>query len=213
MPSNLNALIRYKVIDSCLKNKQRKCNIEYLIDKCAEALSEYKGEETSISERTIRNDIKIMRSDVLGFNAPIVFKKDEYRYSKKNYSVFDIKFDNLDLLIEVKNLLVNDFENIKSDEKYSLLRKLAIITKEKIPKKCYHKDLDNLNIFNKKIFGLSNEKEEKETIPLLRYQDYPKTYDVITYWSWNEFKRKKKVVELKNKEYFSWEFIFNALAI
>lgn len=226
MPSNLNALLRYKTIDKCLNNLFKKSTIEELIEKCTKALSDYKGKETSVSERTIRNDIKVMRSDALGFNAPIIFKNNEYRYSIKSYSIFNVKFDNLDLLIEVKNLLVNDFENIKSDEKYSLLRKISIITNETLPKKCYHKDLDKFDYLEKRV-SFSDEQKEfnewykknvsgepikeiiKETISLTRYDEYPKIYKVISYWSW--FKTKRKVVDLKNKEYFSWEHIFNAL--
>lgn len=209
MPANLNALLRYKTIDKCLKNQFKKCTIEYLIEKCSEALSEFKGKNTSVSERTIREDLKILKSDALGFNAPIVFENNEYRYSTKKYSIFDTKFKELKLLSEIKEILVDEFENIKSDKKYALLYKIAKITKETLPKKCYHKDLDNFNFFEKKVFIPCAVHIEKETIPLPRYDEYPKTYKVVYYWSW--FKTKRKVVDLENKEYFSWEYILDTL--
>lgn len=64
-----------------------------------------------------------------------------------------------------------------------------------------HKHLDNLDFYNKRIPILGETEIKKETIPLLRYDEYPKTYKVVSYWSW--FKTKRKVVELKKKEYFT----------
>ena len=62
MPTNLNALIRYKTIDRCLQNKQRNHDIKMLIEACSKALAEFRGIYKSIGERTIRDDIRIMRS-------------------------------------------------------------------------------------------------------------------------------------------------------
>lgn len=52
MPTNLNALLRYKIIDECLTNLQLNCTIDVLIEKCSEKLSEVQG-VNSVSERTI----------------------------------------------------------------------------------------------------------------------------------------------------------------
>ena len=40
MPVNRNALIRYRTIDKCLQNGQRRWTIEALIDACNNALYE-----------------------------------------------------------------------------------------------------------------------------------------------------------------------------
>ena len=48
-----------------------------LIDACSNALDETRGRGIRISERTIRDDLRVMRSDILGFNAPIV-QKDRF---------------------------------------------------------------------------------------------------------------------------------------
>ena len=72
MPVNRNALIRYRTIDKCLQNRRRKWTIEHLINACNEALYEYEGINKSVSLRTIRLDLNAMRSDKLGYNAPII---------------------------------------------------------------------------------------------------------------------------------------------
>jgi hypothetical protein len=43
MPINKNALIRYKVLDACFRNRQRKWTLDMLIDKVSDALYEYEG--------------------------------------------------------------------------------------------------------------------------------------------------------------------------
>lgn len=43
MPVNKNALIRYKRIDQCLRNTNRKWTLEDLVEECSEALYEYEG--------------------------------------------------------------------------------------------------------------------------------------------------------------------------
>ena len=58
MPANRNALIRYKTIDNCLRNKYEKeyRTLEDLIDACSDALYEYEGITKGISRRTIQMD-------------------------------------------------------------------------------------------------------------------------------------------------------------
>lgn len=89
MPLNLNALIRYKCINNCLSSI-RKFTIKELVERCSKAISEHKGIPTTVSERSIREDIKIMRSDILGFNAPIVQKDGFYYYGDRDYDLMNI---------------------------------------------------------------------------------------------------------------------------
>lgn len=87
MPVSKNALIRYKTIDNCLRNRYRKWTLEDLIDACSDALYEYEGVE-SISKRTIQMDIQTMRSEKLGYNAPIVVRNHKYyEYEDPDYSI------------------------------------------------------------------------------------------------------------------------------
>lgn len=69
MPTNLNALIRYKQIDKELSNPYLKTTIHSLQIACSNQLAEHRGVYKLVAERTIRDDIRVMRSSALGFNA------------------------------------------------------------------------------------------------------------------------------------------------
>ncbi|MDH6252982.1 putative DNA-binding transcriptional regulator YafY [Chryseobacterium sp. H1D6B] len=98
MSSNKNALIRYKTLDKCLKNKYRKYMLEDLIDECSEALFEFEGKESFVSKRTVQLDLQNMRSEKFGYEAPIeVFEKKYYRYSDPEYSIHQISVNGNDL--------------------------------------------------------------------------------------------------------------------
>ncbi|RYZ56205.1 MAG: WYL domain-containing protein [Sphingobacteriales bacterium] len=98
MPVNRNALIRYKTIDQCLRNRRRRWTLEDLIEKVSEALYEYEGMDKGISRRTIQADIQVMRSDKLGYNAPIVIlEKKFYVYDDASYSITNIPLNETDL--------------------------------------------------------------------------------------------------------------------
>lgn len=88
MPQNRLALIRYKTIDRCLNNRYRNWTLDDLIDACSDALYEFEGKKTKISKRTIQYDIQNMRSEKLGYEAPIVVvDRKYYKYSDPNYSI------------------------------------------------------------------------------------------------------------------------------
>ena len=88
MPANKNALIRYKTIDRCLRNRFRRWTIEDLTDACSAALNEMEGISKGVSIRTVQGDLQIMRSDKLGYEAPIeVYDRIYYRYADPNYSI------------------------------------------------------------------------------------------------------------------------------
>ncbi len=98
MSSNKNALIRYKTLDRCLKNKYRKYTLEDLIDECSEALFEFEGKESYVSKRTIQLDLQNMRSEKFGYEAPIeVYERKYYRYSDPDYSIHNISVNESDL--------------------------------------------------------------------------------------------------------------------
>jgi predicted DNA-binding transcriptional regulator YafY len=98
MAVNKNALIRYKTIDKCLQNRYRQWTLEDLIDACSDALYEYEGIDKGVSRRTIQSDIQIMRSDKLGYNAPIiVVDKRYYTYEDPEYSITNIPISEQDL--------------------------------------------------------------------------------------------------------------------
>lgn len=98
MPVNRNALIRYKTIDNCLRNPYRKWTLEDLIDACSDALYEFEGIRKGISKRTIQMDIQLMRSEKLGYNAPIVvYGNKYYKYDDPDYSITNLPLTEQDL--------------------------------------------------------------------------------------------------------------------
>src|SRR4051812_8793583 len=98
MPANRNALVRYKTIDACLRNRQRKWTLYDLIEKVSESLYEYEGIDKGISRRTIQADLQLMRSDKLGYFAPIlVIDKKYYTYEDPTYSITNIPLSDSDL--------------------------------------------------------------------------------------------------------------------
>lgn len=120
MPVNRNALIRYKTIDLCLQNKYRRWTLEDLINACSEALYEYEGIDKGVSRRTIQMDIQLMRSDKLGYNAPIVvLEKKYYTYEDPNYSIVNIPVSESDL-----NKLTETIEFLKQFKGFSHFREL-----------------------------------------------------------------------------------------
>ncbi|TAF64695.1 MAG: WYL domain-containing protein [Cytophagales bacterium] len=98
MPLNKLALLRYKTIDECLNNPYRKWTLDDLIEKVSEALYEFEGIQEGVSKRTIQADLQLMRSDKLGYNAPIiVVDKKYYCYEDKNYSITKVPINSADM--------------------------------------------------------------------------------------------------------------------
>lgn len=98
MAVNKLALIRYKTIDECLRNKRRKWTLEDIIEKVADVLYDREGITTGVSKRTIQADIQLMRSDKLGYNAPIVVvDRRFYSYDDPEYSITNVPINDADV--------------------------------------------------------------------------------------------------------------------
>lgn len=100
MPANLNALIRYRTINDCLSTGRR-YTIDELVEACSEAIRESTPGEGGVSERTVRNDIRVMRSDILGVNAPIAQKDGYYYYSDGSFSLINVLMSGSDLVDKI----------------------------------------------------------------------------------------------------------------
>lgn len=88
MSTNKAALIRYKTIDHCLRQTHRKWTLSDLIERVSDALYEFEGIHSGVCKRTIQSDIQVMRSNKLGYQAPIVvLKRKYYTYEDANYSI------------------------------------------------------------------------------------------------------------------------------
>ncbi|WP_179021375.1 WYL domain-containing protein [Winogradskyella forsetii] len=98
MAVNKNALIRYKTIDKCLQNNFRQWTLNDLIEAVSDALYEYEGKDIDVSKRTVQLDLQMMRSDKLGYNAPIVvYDRKFYKYEDADYSITNSPISNQDL--------------------------------------------------------------------------------------------------------------------
>jgi hypothetical protein len=128
MPANLNALIRYKTINSCLYGGKRKWSIRELMEACSEALGESRGRYNLISERTVRDDLRVMKSDILGFNAPIEQEKGLYFYSDPQFSILTLKITDVKLADRIYTFLINLRTEIQHPELESILELLCKLT-------------------------------------------------------------------------------------
>jgi len=97
MSINKLALIRYKTLDDCLRNRRRKWTLDSLLEKVTEVLYEREGIK-SVSRRTIQADLQLMRSDKLGYNAPIIVTdKKYYSYSDPEFSISNAPINSADV--------------------------------------------------------------------------------------------------------------------
>lgn len=110
MPANKNALIRYKTIDNCLRNRYRRWTLDDLVEACSDALYDMEGIKKGVCTRTVQMDIQMMRSDKLGYNAPIeVYDRIYYRYADPDYSITEmpLSMEDCKLIKKAIDLLEN----------------------------------------------------------------------------------------------------------
>ena len=223
MPANLNALIRYKQIDLCLKNPYLKATIEVMQEKCSDQLAEHRGIYKLISERTIRDDIRVMRSDAMGFNAPIVVHHGVYSYEEKDYSIFSTSISEMDLLMKVTRLLIQERENINSTKLNVLLKELSGITGIRIEEE---KEVNGLITENLQCFNFENRdmhfrkpsKKESEITPkeeeiiITKYEKLSKPKRTGNTIDLSQFHRPSKSINERVLSLtYSWESILEVL--
>lgn len=157
MPANKNALIRYKTIDNCLRNRYRRWTLHDLVEACSDALYEMEGIDKGVSVRTVQGDLQIMRSDKLGYNAPIeVYDGKYYRYEDPDYSITNMPLSQNDfnLMQEAVDMLrqLEDFDNFNqmSDIMRRLQDNLAVSQGDRKPIVHFDsvRDLKGLKLLN-----------------------------------------------------------------
>lgn len=116
MPKNKNAYIRYRIIDACLRNKQKPFPSKDELIVACEVIGQ-------VSLRTIEQDIYDMQYDEeLGYFAPISFNRKQkgYCYTDSYYSInkFPLRENDLYALEFVLSLL-KQFEGIGAVKQYS----------------------------------------------------------------------------------------------
>jgi len=99
MATNKHAIIRYRVIDKCLRQVDKNWNWKTLAEACALELQKVTGQSTTLSERTIKGDLQNMRHDeALGYFAPIEYDRKEktYYYTQRGYSITEAPLNRSD---------------------------------------------------------------------------------------------------------------------
>ena len=155
MATNKHALIRYRTIDRCLQNRSKLWDLDALIQACSDALYEYEGKDANVSKRTLQLDIQNMRSNKLGYNAPIiVHKKKYYTYSNPNYALTDVPLTSLDM-----DVLTESVSMLRQFKDFSLFEELSGII-QKLEDRIYSETSNSHPIIhlekNENLKGLSH---------------------------------------------------------
>lgn len=91
MPTNKNAVIRYRTLDKCFRNQRMHFFIEDLVNACNEELQAFDG--SSVSKRQVQQDIKFLESDA-GGGIDLVRQYDGhrvyYRYRDPEFSILNL---------------------------------------------------------------------------------------------------------------------------
>jgi len=116
MATNKNALIRYKILDSCFRNPGKRYFIDNLIEECEKVLAEIDPETKGISRRQIFDDISFMES-AEGWSIDLERHKEGkkvfYRYKDLSFSINNMPLneveinqlkDALDILTQFKGM-------------------------------------------------------------------------------------------------------------
>jgi predicted DNA-binding transcriptional regulator YafY len=100
MSLNKNALMRYKVLDSCFRNPGKRYFIDDLIEACNSMLSAINPGSNGISRRQVFEDIAFMESEE-GWSIDLKKNKDGrkvyYRYSDLSFSINNMPLNEVEL--------------------------------------------------------------------------------------------------------------------
>lgn len=111
MPQNKNTYLRYRIINSCFTNKQRKF---WTIDELIARLAEH---DIRVDRRTLERDFEAMRHDKrLGFNAPIAYNKKEraFHYTDPTFTIDKIPLTEEDLTaLTLATNILHQYKNVK----------------------------------------------------------------------------------------------------
>lgn len=126
----LDALIRYKTIDAYLFGGKQKRSILELINACAEPLQDACG-PCFYPENTIKKDLKLMSSDILGFNAPIKQEGGLYFYSDPQFSICNLRINTPKIANAIYLLIMDLRPDYIDSELEVIIEELCRLTKRK----------------------------------------------------------------------------------
>ena len=100
MSTNKNALLRYKILDSCFRNTGNRFGIKELIDEVNKVLVEKDPTSDGISRRQIYDDITFMVSSE-GWEVPLTKQRDGrrvyYRYKNPSFSINNMPLNEVEI--------------------------------------------------------------------------------------------------------------------
>jgi predicted DNA-binding transcriptional regulator YafY len=115
MANSKHAHLRYNILDKSFRT--RSLRFIELLDYLNERLSDYYPEER-VSERTLREDLKVFRSQENGFDAPLPEKTRILKYDNPNFSIATrplLEYEQY--LVDAAQQLLERFENHPKYEK------------------------------------------------------------------------------------------------
>jgi predicted DNA-binding transcriptional regulator YafY len=143
MSTNRHALIRYRTIDQCLRDRENTYRLKDLIEACSQAISDYSGKPTEVKRRTLLYDLKFMKDDKSGFSAPIENDRtDGYYYSDPHFSIF------------FNPLKQSDLETLKS----------TLMDLQRISGKKGFEDLDSVITRLEATYNIRHSRNERPTV-------------------------------------------------
>ena len=167
MPATKNALIRYNVIDQCLRNTGRRYAFDDLKRAIEEKLADINPGSNGISIRSVRDDLTFMRS-VDGYDAPIECYRDGkhhfYRYADPNFSI-NKKPLNATEIEKLKNAIAI-FQRFDGGLEFEWLKEIGPILQDscglsgknkKIISHEHNEDYEGRNFFSTIFNAISNE--------------------------------------------------------
>ena len=87
------------------------------MEACSDALYDMEGITKGVCTRTVQMDIQIMRSDKLGYNAPIeVYDRIYYRYADPDYSITEMPLSIEDYKLIKKAIILLENKKDKNNE-------------------------------------------------------------------------------------------------
>jgi len=206
MATNKHAIIRYRVIDQCLRKLDGTWNWKSLAEACSNEIQKSIGTKTTLSERTIKGDIQAMRLDErLGYFAPIEYDRKEksYYYSDRTYSITESPLNKTDSQ-ELKQVigLLRQFTGFKHLEGIdNIIHKLELMVYESVTKSKQIVHLEQaVSIPGQKWLDEIYQAIKEETALVIEYQafDKPVSNAVISPHLLKDFKNRWYLIAMNH---------------
>ena len=116
MAKNKGAIIRYRAIDQCLRDRKKKYGWKELADACSSALERAFSQPESVSRRQIYADLNYMESDA-GYQADIDHIRDGhkvyFRYTDPDFSIEKMPLNDAEIeQLKETVLMLNRFKGM-----------------------------------------------------------------------------------------------------